>query len=95
MAYHGSYFLNATKEYSPSHTLQAFLASGTPPVCIFFGSMGNRNIIEIDRLVRDTLIQTGNRGIILSSRTDVQNSSQDIYFIWTLLLMIGYFPNAG
>ena len=39
--------------------------------------MVNRNVKEIDRIIRDSLSQTGNRGIILSGWGRMLNSSSD------------------
>lgn len=71
----GWYFLNSNRKYSPPHELQAFLEAGEPPVCISFGSMVNRNVKEIDRVVREALSRTANRGIILSGWSQVQHTS--------------------
>jgi sterol 3beta-glucosyltransferase len=73
----GWYFFRANRTYTPPHKLQAFLQAGEPPVCISFGSMVNRNVKEIDRLVCDALGRTGNRGIILSGWGQMANPSSE------------------
>ena len=73
----GWYFSDSNEVYSPPHDLQVFLESGEPPVCITFGSMINRKEETIDRIVRDSLDRTGNRGIFLSGWSRVQHSSSE------------------
>lgn len=62
----GYYFFDSNPPYQPSSELQRFLESGEPPMCVSFGSMVNRDAEKIDRIVRESLIQTNQRGIILS-----------------------------
>jgi sterol 3beta-glucosyltransferase len=73
----GWYFFDSNVAYTPTEDLQSFLNSGKPPICIFFGSMVNRNVNEIGSIIRDTLAQTGNRGIILSGWSQVKDSSSE------------------
>jgi len=78
----GYYFLDHVEDYQPSAELQSFLEDGSTPVCISFGSMVNRDVERIDRIVRDALERTGNRGIILSGWSDVKNvSSVDVLYL--------------
>jgi len=78
----GYYFFDHVEDYRPSVELQSFLEDGDPPVCISFGSMVNRDVERIDRIVRDALERTGNRGIILSGWSDVKNvSSVDVLYL--------------
>jgi sterol 3beta-glucosyltransferase len=63
--------------YQPPLALQRFLKEGEPPVCITFGSMVNREAEKIDRIVRESIRQANNRGIILSGWSNVQNTSSD------------------
>jgi UDP:flavonoid glycosyltransferase YjiC (YdhE family) len=69
--------MNPDREYSASSELQEFLHSGSPPVCVSFGSMVNRDAINIDHVVREALTETDNRGIILSGWSQVENRSSD------------------
>ena len=73
----GWYFLDPDREYSPPPELQTFLDSGLPPVCISFGSMLNRDAGKIDRVVRESLMKTDNRGIILSGWSQVENQASE------------------
>jgi sterol 3beta-glucosyltransferase len=61
--------------YQPDQELESFLRSGKPPVCVSFGSMVNRDAEKIDDIVRTALMQTDNRGIILSGWSGVKRSS--------------------
>jgi UDP:flavonoid glycosyltransferase YjiC (YdhE family) len=73
----GWYFFDSNSHYSPSSELKAFLESGEPPVCVSFGSMVNRDAEKVDRTVRQSLVQTGNRGIILSGWSGVKHDPYD------------------
>ena len=51
-------------------------------MCISFGSMVNRDQERIDRIIREAVRQTGNRGIILSGWSGVENlSSKDLLYL--------------
>lgn len=71
----GYYFFPLNDSYSPSPELDSFLKSGKPPVCISFGSMVNKDAQRIDEIVRESLKQTNNRGIILSGWGSVKHES--------------------
>jgi sterol 3beta-glucosyltransferase len=78
----GYYFLPVDKSYQPPEELLSFLQEGEPPICMTFGSMVNRDNERIDRIVRDSLKQTGNRGIILSGWSGVEKaSSNDLLYL--------------
>jgi len=78
----GWYFFDANVTYTPSAELQKFLQDGGPPICVSFGSMVNRNVKEIDRVMREALQRTGNRGIILSGWSQLENnSSKNILYL--------------
>lgn len=73
----GYYFLPENKSYSPPPELAEFLKSGKPPVCVSFGSMVNKNAEKIDAIIRASLKQTNNRGIILSGWGSVKRESMN------------------
>ena len=73
----GWYFFDSNKQYSPPVELEMFLGSGEPPVCVSFGSMVNRNAEKVDRIVRESLEQTGHRGILLSGWSQVRHQSSE------------------
>ena len=62
----GYYFLPRNDAYTPPQELKEFLEAGSQPVCISFGSMVNKDGEKIDAIIRESLNQTNNRGIILS-----------------------------
>ncbi len=71
----GYFFFEETESYQPSTELQNFLDAGDPPVCVSFGSMVNRNAEKIDKIIRESLAKTGQRGIILSGWGGAHKSS--------------------
>jgi sterol 3beta-glucosyltransferase len=78
----GYYFFPLDISYQPSATLLSFLRKGKPPICITFGSMVNQNRERIDRIVREALKKTGDRGIILSGWSGVREpSSTDLLYL--------------
>jgi sterol 3beta-glucosyltransferase len=78
----GYYFLSEDHPYQSPEELLSFLEAGEPPVCITFGSMVNRDKERIDRIVREALKKSGNRGIILSGWGGVKSpSSADLLYL--------------
>ena len=78
----GYYFHSPNYSYQPPIQLDSFLKAGKPPVCITFGSMVNRDAERIDHIVRESLRQTDNRGIILSGWSEIRNqSSRDVLYL--------------
>ena len=73
----GYYFFDGSEQYQPAVALKSFLDAGEPPVCFSFGSMVNRGVERIEKIVRDTLERTNNRGIILSGWSDLKNQTTD------------------
>lgn len=78
----GYYFFPYNGSYEPPNELKMFLESGKPPVCISFGSMVNKNVEKIDEIIRESLKQTDNRGIILSGWGSMKReSTNDLLYI--------------
>ena len=78
----GYYFFPPDNSYRPPVQLDSFLKAGKPPVCITFGSMVNRAAERIDHIVRESLRQTDNRGIVLSGWSGIRNrSSRDVLYL--------------
>jgi sterol 3beta-glucosyltransferase len=78
----GYYFFPLDASYQPPAELASFLEAGAPPVCISFGSMVNKKAVEIDRIVRDALKRTGNRGVILSGWAGIKaESTADLLYL--------------
>jgi len=71
----GSLRFDRIDSYQPPASLQEFLSAGAPPVCVTFGSMVIRNAEKIDRMVREALMKTGQRGIILSGWGKINGAS--------------------
>ncbi|HET9914536.1 MAG TPA: glycosyltransferase [Anaerolineales bacterium] len=78
----GYYFFPPNDSYQPPAELQSFLQADKPPVCITFGSMVNRDAERINRVVREALKQTANRGIVLSGWGGIEAaSSKDVLYL--------------
>ncbi len=58
------YWFPEDKHWQPSEDLSAFLAAGTPPVFIGFGSMPIKDPQRTTTIVLDALKQSGQRGIL-------------------------------
>jgi len=71
----GYLFLDTPETYQPPPALAKFLADGEPPVCVTFGSMIHRDAEGIYRVVLEAMKRTGNRTVILSGWSDLQNLS--------------------
>lgn len=61
----GFWFLNQAVGWQPPRALERFLASGSPPVYVGFGSMTNQDAEESTKLVLRALEMAGQRGILL------------------------------
>lgn len=79
----GYWFLESAAEFQPPADLQRFLASGTPPVYIGFGSMSDRNPERLTRLVLRALELTGQRGVLDTGWGGVKQlpSSDHIFYL--------------
>jgi UDP:flavonoid glycosyltransferase YjiC (YdhE family) len=60
----GYWFLDSEEDLTPSNELQDFLNWGEAPVYIGFGSMGDRDSMQLSNLVLGALEDSGQRGII-------------------------------
>jgi sterol 3beta-glucosyltransferase len=66
----GTWFLDQAQDYCPPQTLLDFLEAGAPPVCIGFGSMPV-DAEKLTQTVLQALVQSGQRGIVLSGWADL------------------------
>ncbi len=62
----GFWFADEPTDWTPPSGLEAFLADGSQPVCIGFGSMSQTAPEEATRLVLDAVACSGQRAILLS-----------------------------
>lgn len=60
----GYWFLNGDENWEPSGELVDFLAAGSPPVYIGFGSIAGRSPAKTTTIVTEALKKSGQRGII-------------------------------
>ncbi|MUL36725.1 glycosyltransferase [Gloeocapsopsis dulcis] len=74
-AYVTGYWFLKEFQWQPPADLVDFIQSGTPPIYIGFGSMSERNPETVTSLVLDALMQTKQRGILLSNWGGLQNVS--------------------
>ena len=91
----GYYFFSSNHSYQPPAQVEFIFEGRKPPVCITFGSMVNRDAERIDRVVRESLRQTDNRGIILSGWSGMGIDPQRMYFISKRFPMTGYYHAAN
>lgn len=61
----GYWWLPPAQAWQPPPELCHFLAAGTPPVYIGFGSVGSRDAVAMTQAALDALAETGQRGILL------------------------------
>jgi sterol 3beta-glucosyltransferase len=73
----GYLFLDTPASYQPPRNLVEFLEAGGPPVCVSFGSMISKEVRQIDEIVRNSLKQTHQRGIILSGWGGIRSEQPD------------------
>jgi sterol 3beta-glucosyltransferase len=71
----GYFFLPRNDAYTPPRELKEFLEAGRQPVCVSFGSMVNKDAEKINAIIRESLKQTNNRGIILSGWGSMHHES--------------------
>lgn len=79
----GYWFLDSPTDWAPPSELVEFLESGSPPVCIGFGSMGNRRPEETTELILQALDLTQQRGIMLSGWSGLKKTElpESVYMI--------------
>jgi UDP:flavonoid glycosyltransferase YjiC (YdhE family) len=62
----GYWFLEPPSGWRPPNALIQFLESGPPPVYVGFGSMDTQDPARMTRLVVDSLVASGQRGVLAS-----------------------------
>ncbi len=61
----GYWFLDAEQDWTPPPELSVFLASGTAPICIGFGSMTTEDVQGLTRLIVAAVERVGVRAVLL------------------------------
>lgn len=62
----GYWFLDHRPDWQPPAGLMDFLAAGSPPVYVGFGSLAQRNPRRMTHLVLEALKQSGQRGVLVT-----------------------------
>lgn len=62
----GYWFLDRPDDWQPPKELVDFIAAGSPPISIGFGSMSDLEAKALTELVLNALVETGQRGILLT-----------------------------
>jgi UDP:flavonoid glycosyltransferase YjiC (YdhE family) len=70
----GYWFLDHRADWQPPADLVKFLAAGSPPVYIGFGSLMGQNPEALTKLVLESLGQAGQRGILLTGWGGLTNA---------------------
>lgn len=60
----GYWFLDSASDWQPTADLVAFLANGSPPIYVGFGSMASQDAVKTTRLVIDAIHQSGQRAVL-------------------------------
>ncbi len=71
----GYWFPDPDPTYVPPPDLAAFLEAGPPPVYVGFGSIVDKEAGAVTRMVVEALATTGQRGILLDGRGDLDGGS--------------------
>lgn len=70
----GYWFLDRASDFTPSASLLNFLADGSPPVYIGFGSMIGPEAEKTIEIALDALNRTGHRGVLMTGWSGFSNS---------------------
>ena len=71
-------------DWQPPRELENFLASGSPPVCVTFGSMIDNEKDRIVRLIKKTLENEGLRGILVAGWSGIgktEEGNNNFYYL--------------
>ncbi|WP_041448070.1 glycosyltransferase [Anaeromyxobacter sp. Fw109-5] len=74
----GYWFLDEPSGWNPPARIARFLASGSPPVCVGFGSMVSEDPRGDVRIVAEALDRVGRRGILLSGWAGLDDHAADL-----------------
>ncbi len=70
----GYWYKKVRDDWQPPRELENFLASGSPPVCVTFGSMIDNEKDRIARLIQKTLENEGLRGILVAGWNEIRKT---------------------
>ena len=92
----GYWFVDETDDWQPPTALIDFLQSGSPPVYIGFGSMGNRDPEQTADLVIQALALANQRAVLLSGWSGLQkNNVPDSIFMIDSIPHSWLFPRVS
>jgi sterol 3beta-glucosyltransferase len=79
----GYWFLDRRPDWRPPAGLVDFIESGSPPVFVGFGSMGDASTAKTRELVVEALARSGQRGVLQGGEPGSASSawSDDIYLV--------------
>lgn len=79
----GYWFLDRKTEYQPDQSLLDFLANGTPPIYVGFGSMVDHKQQEFIQIVINALRDVNQRGVLLSGWSELgsEHLPKSIYLV--------------
>jgi UDP:flavonoid glycosyltransferase YjiC (YdhE family) len=77
----GYWFLDAPQDWQPDEALVNFLQNGPKPVYVGFGSMSMFGGIDMTSILIDALKLTGQRAVLLGSRSDTSLASEGIIYV--------------
>ncbi len=76
----GYFFLSRAANYEPPQDLQDFLANGTRPLYIGFGSIVGHDRSSLFKIVRDALKETGRRAVVSNKLATADDDLPDNMF---------------
>lgn len=99
----GYWFLDEDEAWQPPSDLEQFLAAGSPPVYVGFGSATGSNVQPLTQMIVDALKQSGQRGVIAQGWAGLHTESlpDSIYLLqsaphgWLFQHMAGVVHHGG
>jgi hypothetical protein len=76
----GFFFLSRSSSYQPPQALHDFLANGSSPLYIGFGSIIGHNQPHIFKIVRDALKETGRRAVVCNKLATANDTVPEYMF---------------
>ena len=89
----GYWFLQPDARWRPPPALGDFLAAGSPPICVGFGSMRDRDASHLTNVVKTALDLSGQRAVLLSGWGGLETlPASDRIFAISALPHASFFP---